>query len=190
MSAERLIVMDKITDKFVRHFLAVIKTLPPTIGKYSVTKKSIERVQALIEDALAKGATLATDHPTSLYAGATMTRSVVRHLTPEMDLWDTESFGPCVGIIEVKDVDEAIRICNESFYGLSSSIFSRDRAAAISLAKRMEVGAVHINAATIHDEPTLPHGGIKDSGFGRFGGRWGVMEWVKTKTVMVHGVPL
>jgi acyl-CoA reductase-like NAD-dependent aldehyde dehydrogenase len=172
----------------VQHLLAAIKTLPPAIGKYSVTEKATKRVQVLIEEALIKGATLATDNLASLRDGAAMTKSVVRHLTPEMNLWDIESFGPCVGIIEVKDVEEAIRISNESFYGLSSSIFSSDRASAISLARRLEVGAVHINAATIHDEPTLPHGGVKDSGFGRFGGRWGVMEWVKTKTVMVNGV--
>lgn len=82
--------------------------------------------------------------------------------------------------------EQAVKIVNDSLYGLSGAIFSRNHMNALSLAKKIHTGAIHINSATVHDEPTLPHGGRKDSGWGRFGGHWGLEEFLQTKTIILH----
>ena len=92
-------------------------------------------------------------------------------------------FGPTVSVYEVDDDDEAIRIANDTDYGLSSAVFTEDLRRGLKIAKQIETGAVHINSMTVHDETGLPHGGAKKSGFGRFNGREGLEEWVRTKII-------
>ena len=92
---------------------------------------------------------------------------VVDNVTPEMSLFREESFGPQVSITRVSSAEEAVRLANETDYGLSAAIFSRDVARAIELAKRIESGICHINGPTVHDEAQMPFGGVKASGYGR-----------------------
>src|SRR5690606_10120955 len=100
--------------------------------------------------------------------GSIMTATVIDHVTPAMRLYAEESFGPMVVVIRVKDEEEAIRIANDSEYGLSAAVFSRDIARALNVAKRIESGICHINGPTVHDEAQMPFGGVKASGYGRF----------------------
>ncbi len=100
-----------------------------------------------------------------------MQATVVDHVTPEMDLYAQESFGPVVAVIRVKGEEEAVRVANDTGYGLSAAIFSRDVPRAWKLALRVESGICHINGPTVHDEPQMPFGGVKASGYGRFGGK-------------------
>ncbi|KAF5703222.1 salicylaldehyde dehydrogenase [Fusarium mundagurra] len=150
-----------------------------------VGPKSQSRVQALVSDAEAKGSSvkLSTEHQTD---SNQIPITILDNIDSSMDFLRTESFGPCLGIVAISDGDEAVKIVNDSDYGLSGAIWTRNQYAALEMARRLQVGAVHINSSTVHDEATLPHGGTKLSGFGRFGAEWGLKEFVETQTVIMH----
>lgn len=114
--------------------------------------------------------------------------TVVEGVTPDMDIYSHESFGPLISLIPIETTDEAVAVAivNECRYGLSAAVHSKDDYRALSLAKELQVGAVHINGATVHDESTLLHGGYRDSGWGRFGAGWGLAELVQTKTMVMN----
>jgi acyl-CoA reductase-like NAD-dependent aldehyde dehydrogenase len=114
---------------------------------------------------------------------AQMKPIVIAGVTPEMDIYKIESFGPTVSLFEVESEEEALRIANDTEYGLSSAVFTEDLRRGLRFAKGIETGAVHINSMTVHDEGTLPHGGAKASGYGRFNAAHGLGEWVRTKSV-------
>jgi acyl-CoA reductase-like NAD-dependent aldehyde dehydrogenase len=106
---------------------------------------------------------------------------ILTDVQSSMRIYHEESFGPVVSVITYETDDEALRIANDTDYGLSSAIFTRDLRKAIRLAKRIETGAVYINNMTVHDEVVLPHGGAKASGFGRF--NTGLEEWLRMKNI-------
>ena len=112
-----------------------------------------------------------------------MSVAVVETVDPSMDMYFTEGFGPTVSLFVVGSDEEAIKLANDTEYGLTSAIFTEDLRRAFRIAKAIESGAVHINSMTIHDETNLPHGGAKSSGFGRFNSLSGLREWVRTKTI-------
>lgn len=103
-----------------------------------------------------------------------------------MELYEIESFGPVFGTVSVQTEDQIFKMIQQAKYGLSSSIISRDHYRALQLARCIKAGAVHINAMTVHDEATLPHGGFGESGWGRFGAGWGLEEFVQTEVVTLH----
>ncbi|KAF5668803.1 aldehyde dehydrogenase [Fusarium denticulatum] len=150
-----------------------------------VGPKSQARVQALVSDAESKGSSVksSTEHQTD---SNLIPITILDNINNSMDFLRTESFGPCLGIVAVSDGDEAVNIVNDSDYGLSGAIWTRNQYAALEMARRLQVGAVHINSSTVHDEATLPHGGTKQSGFGRFGAEWGLKEFVETQTIIMH----
>lgn len=188
MSTERIIVVKSVVDKLLGHIRSALSSFPARCDM--ISDNAANRTLSLIDDALGKGAVLQTGTREDLLQGASMATTILSNLTPEMDLFTTESFGACVGIIEVDDASAAVAMANDSFYGLSASVFSGDIARAIAIGKMLQTGAVHINSMTIHDEATMPHGGVKDSGFGRFGGRWGISEFVQAKNILVHGIKI
>jgi acyl-CoA reductase-like NAD-dependent aldehyde dehydrogenase len=100
-----------------------------------------------------------------------------------MSIYATESFGPTVSLLPFPTEAAAIATANDTEYGLSAAIFTRDLAAALRIARQLETGAVHINNMSVHDEPNLPHGGCKMSGFGRFNGSAGLEEFQRSKTI-------
>jgi acyl-CoA reductase-like NAD-dependent aldehyde dehydrogenase len=106
---------------------------------------------------------------------------VIEGVKDGMDLYYTESFGPTVSLIIVDTDEEAIKIANDTDYGLASAVFTENLQRGLRIAKQIETGAVHINSMSVHDEPSLPHGGAKKSGFGRFNGEEGLKEWVRLK---------
>jgi benzaldehyde dehydrogenase (NAD) len=93
-------------------------------------------------------------------------------------------------VIRVKDDEEALRIANDTEYGLSSAVFSRDIVRALNLAKRIEAGMCHINGPTVHDEAQMPFGGMKASGYGRFGGEAGIAEFTDVRWITVNTEPV
>ena len=107
-----------------------------------------------------------------------------------MRLYAEESFGPVVAIIRAATTDDAIRIANESEFGLSAAVFGRDTMRALAVAKRIESGICHINGPTVHDEAQMPFGGVKASGYGRFGGTWGVAEFTDLRWITMQDGPL
>jgi acyl-CoA reductase-like NAD-dependent aldehyde dehydrogenase len=103
-----------------------------------------------------------------------------------MDFWSAESFEPLLGLVVYDDEEEAVKMVNDSSFGLSGAIFSRNHLNALKIAKKLHTGAVHANSATVHDEATLPHGGRNESGWRRFGAHWGFEEFLQTKTIILH----
>ena len=118
-----------------------------------------------------------------------MPASIVDLVTPEMRLFRDESFGPSVSITRFKTVDEAIRFANDTEYGLSAAVFGRDVARAFEVAKRIDSGMCHINGPTVHDEAQMPFGGVKASGYGRFGGKAAVNEFTELRWITIQTTP-
>ena len=193
MSTERLIVDTSVADAFVAKLAAKVKGLPmgdprqgPVVLGSVVDMSTVHRCNALIEDALAKGATLVCGgHAETTMMPATL----LDHVTPSMKIYYDESFGPVKPIIRVDGVEAAIACANDSEYGLSAAVFGRDIARAWQVADRIQSGICHINAPTVHDEAQMPFGGVKSSGYGRFGGRAGIDAFTETRWVTLQTKP-
>lgn len=147
-----------------------------------IVDKAVEKNKSLMKDAVDKGARVVYGDVNHNETSATRMRPIIiSGVKPEMNIYKQESFGPTVSVIPFKDEEEALRIANDTEYGLSSAIFSTDLRKALRLAKKIETGAVHINRMSVQDEAALPHGGAKASGWGRFNGA--IDEWVRTKNI-------
>jgi acyl-CoA reductase-like NAD-dependent aldehyde dehydrogenase len=193
MSTERIIVDDSIADEFVRRFAAKAKSLPagdPRTGNVVlgsvVSREAVQCISGLVENAVQKGATLVAGGSVD---GTVMSATVLDRITPDHRIYAEESFGPVVCVVRVKGDEEAIRIANDTEYGLSASVFSRDIARALKVAKRIESGMCHINGATVHDEAQMPFGGVKGSGYGRFGGKAGIAEFTDLRWITIETGP-
>lgn len=189
MSTERLIVDESIADDFAARIAARAAALPAGNPRGHVVLGGLcipgaaDRMEALIADAIAKGGRLLAGGARD---GAVVAATVIDHVTPAMRLYTEESFGPVKPIIRVNGDDEAIRVANDTEYGLSSAIFSRDIQRALSVAKRIDSGICHINGPTVADEPQMPFGGVKASGHGRFGGKAAIAEFTDLRWITVE----
>jgi acyl-CoA reductase-like NAD-dependent aldehyde dehydrogenase len=190
MSTERLIVHESVADVFTeklareagRMSLGDPADAANAIGPM-ISEQAAMRVKALIDDAVQKGARLvAGGQRHSVWLDAT----ILDQVKPSMRIYYEECFGPVASIIRFREVDEAISIANDTEYGLSAAVFSRDVARALNVAQRLETGICHINSATIHDEPQMPFGGVKSSGHGRFGGRAGIDEFTELRWITIQ----
>ncbi|MEO5758620.1 MAG: aldehyde dehydrogenase [Mesorhizobium sp.] len=189
MSTERLIVDEKIADAFVAKLAARASQLPAgdprghvVLGSL-ISSQAADKMEELVADAVAKGA--------KLVAGGKRTGTVVEatlldHVTPAMRVYAEESFGPVKPVIRVKGEDEAVRVANDTEYGLSSAVFSRDIKRAMAVAARIEAGICHINGPTVGDEAQMPFGGVKGSGYGRFGGKASIAEFTDLRWVTIE----
>lgn len=193
MSTERLVVDEKIADDFVKKFAAKASTLvagDPHKGNTPlgavVSREAVKRVQDLIKDATSKGAKMVAGGRAE---GAIMDATVLDHVTPEMEIYSEESFGPVVCVVRAKGEEAAIQIANDTEYGLSAAVFSRDIARAMGVAKRIQSGICHVNGPTVHDEAQMPFGGVKASGYGRFGGKAGIEEFTDLRWITVETQP-
>ena len=147
---------------------------------------TVEHCNALIDDALAKGGRLLCGgKATSTLMAATL----IDRGTPQMRLDHEETFGPLKCIVRVRSVEEAIACANDSEYGLSAAVFGRDIARALNVARKIDTGICHVNASTVHDEAQMPFGGVKGSGYGRFGGSAGVAEFTDLRWLTVQTRP-
>ncbi len=193
MSTERIIVVDAVADEFAARFKAKVSAMPvgdPREGAAPlgavVDQKTVENVRGLIGDALADGAKLLVGGDAD---GVLMPAHVIDHVTPKMRLFREESFGPVVGIIRARDEAEAIELANDTEYGLCASIFTRDIAKGLRLARQIKSGICHVNGPTVHDEAQMPFGGVKGSGYGRFGGKAGVDSFTELRWITVETLP-
>ncbi|PNY29229.1 Vanillin dehydrogenase [Tolypocladium capitatum] len=186
MSTERILVHKAIKNEFVDKLKASVEKIFPS-GEEALTlinSASVDKNKELVADATRKGASVIFGNIEAPEISNTRLRPiVVDNVTPEMDIYKTESFGPTVSLIEIDSEEEAIRIANDTEYGLSSAVFTEDLRRGLRFAREIEAGAVHINGMTVHDETVLPHGGTKASGYGRFNGARGLDEWTRTKSV-------
>jgi acyl-CoA reductase-like NAD-dependent aldehyde dehydrogenase len=196
MSTERIIVVEAVADEFARLFAEKVKAMPvgdPAAGNTPlgavVDRKTVDKCYALIQDAVDNGAELLTGGETT--QNVLMPAHLVDRVTPAMKLFRDESFGPVVGIIRARDEAHAIELANDTEYGLSSAVFTRDTARGIRVARQIQSGICHINASTVSDEPQMPFGGVKASGYGRFGGKAGIdafseLRWITFETEPGH----
>jgi acyl-CoA reductase-like NAD-dependent aldehyde dehydrogenase len=195
MSTERIIVIDTVADAFVERLKKKVETFvvgdprgPRAALGAVVDLRTVGHVQSLVSAALADGAEQVTGGEAD---GVLMPPHVLDRLTPQMALFREESFGPVVGIIRAADEAEAIVLANDSDYGLSAAVFTRDTARGLRVARQIRSGICHINGATVHDEAAMPFGGMGASGYGRFGGKAGIdafteLRWITFETEPVH----
>ncbi|UUX50624.1 aldehyde dehydrogenase [Nisaea acidiphila] len=190
MSTEKVIVLDAVADEFAAAFAekaASLKTGRPEeqvhLGSV-IDRSTIDHVTRLIEDAVAKGAQVIAGGAPDI--GTIMPATIVDHVTPEMEIYSAESFGPVTTIIRVDDVDAAVAVANDTEYGLSASVYGSDIRRAMDVARRIESGICHVNGPTVADEAQIPFGGVKASGYGRFGGVAGVAEFTELRWITVE----
>jgi succinate-semialdehyde dehydrogenase/glutarate-semialdehyde dehydrogenase len=191
IAAKRFIVMDKVADEFKKHFIARLRELKvgdPMDEKTDVgpvaRKDILDSLNEQLKDAKAKGAEVVQTGQT-FKKGLFFPPSVVYNPKHNMKVLTEEVFGPIAPIITVKDEDEAVRIANDTEYGLGCSIWSRNTERAERLAARVETGTVAINDM-VKSDPRLPFGGVKKSGIGRELSHFGLREFVNVKTIAVR----
>ena len=193
MCTSRIIAEEAIYDEFCEKFTAYAKTMKvgdphekDTIVGPLIKQSQCEKIDEQIKDAVEKGATLLTGgtHQGSYYAP-----TVLKDVTPDMRIFYEESFGPVTSIIKAKNAEDAVRLCNDNEYGLSSSLLTNDLSKAMELSLAMEAGMVHINNATVADNSTVAFGGVKNSGVGREGGAYSIEEFTELKWITVQYKP-
>ena len=196
MSTERIIVVDAIADEFSAKFADKVRSMPvgdPKEGNAPlgavVDTGTVEKCRALVEDAVSNGAELLVGGETT--HNVLMPAHLLDKVTPDMKLFRDESFGPVVGIARARDEAHAVELANDTQYGLSAAVFTRDVARGLKVARQIESGICHVNGPTVHDEAQMPFGGMKASGYGRFGGKAGIdafteMRWITVETEPGH----
>lgn len=193
MSTERIIVVDAIADAFITQFADKARTMlagDPREGSTPlgavIGTNTIHHVSSLIDDAVAKGAALIAGGKSE---HVIMNATVVDGVTSAMKLYSEESFGPITAVIRARDEADAVRIANDSEYGLSAAVFTRDTARGLKVARQIKSGICHVNGPTVHDEAQMPFGGVGASGYGRFGGRQGIDSFTETRWITVETQP-
>ncbi|WP_408480504.1 aldehyde dehydrogenase [Paraburkholderia sp. RL17-383-BIF-A] len=193
MSTERVIahrsIADALVEKLTEKARKLVATAPTDDGAVLgalVNAQAAQRVAALVEDARRHGATVLAG---GAIDGAIMQPTIVDGVRPEMKLYAEESFAPVVTVQRVDSDDEAVQVANDSEFGLSAAVFSRDSARALGLARRIESGICHINGPTVHDEAQMPFGGVKGSGYGRFGSKASIAEFTDLRWITIQTGP-
>jgi acyl-CoA reductase-like NAD-dependent aldehyde dehydrogenase len=193
MSTERIIVVESAADAFVEKFKAKVATMAtgnPRDGNTPlgavVDLKTTQHVDTLVQDALAHGAQRING---GAARGVLMPATVIDNVTPAMKLFRDESFGPVVAVIRARDEAHAIALANDTEYGLSASVFTKDTARGLRVAKQIKSGMCHINGPTVHDEAQMPFGGVKGSGYGRFGGKAGIDAFTELRWITIETQP-
>jgi benzaldehyde dehydrogenase (NAD) len=147
---------------------------------------TVSHCNDLIDDAISKGAKLLCGGKST---DTLMPATLLDNVTPAMRIYREESFAPVKAIVRVKGVEEAIACANDNEYGLSSSVFGRDIARAYNVARKIDSGICHVNGPTVHDEAQMPFGGVKGSGYGRFGGKAGINEFTELRWITIQTAP-
>jgi acyl-CoA reductase-like NAD-dependent aldehyde dehydrogenase len=193
MSTERIIVLDAVADAFAEKFRAKAASMAvgdPREGKTPlgavVDLRTVAHVASLVGDALSKGAVRLTGGEAE---GVLVPATVIDRVTPAMRLFREESFGPVVAVVRASDEAEAIRLANDTEYGLAASVFTRDTARGLRVARRIKSGICHVNGPTVHDEPQMPFGGVNGSGYGRFGGKAGIDAFTELRWITIETQP-
>jgi aldehyde dehydrogenase (NAD+) len=190
MSTDRVIVEKAIVEEFTNNLAGFVAHLPvgdprlPTtfIGPI-INDTQIKSIDSHVKDAVAKGAKLLTG---GTYEGRLYKPTVLTGVTPAMKIYYEETFGPVVSIIPVNDEKEALTVANDTTYGLSAGVITKDLQKAIFLAEGLEAGMVHVNDGSVDADACVPFGGCKASGIGREGGRYSVEELTEVKWVTIQ----
>lgn len=190
MANSRLIVEAPIYDEFCEKMSARVAALkmggkddPMSVIGPLIHASQCQIIDAQIRDALNKGARLLVG---GVHEGAFYKPTLLVDVTPDMTIFHEESFGPITSIIRAEDEDEALALCNNNKYGLSSALLTNDVRKIFSLVPRMEAGMVHVNDSTVMGARSAPFGGVKMSGQGREGGHFSIEEFTEIKWVTIR----
>ncbi len=190
MSANRILVHRDVCEEFTAKFVAKAKSLQvgdprdsETILGPLIHQRQTAALAALVEQSIAEGATVALRGEVN---GNLFGPTVLTDVTTAMSVMQQEMFGPVACLIPFDTEDEAIDIANDTDFGLSGAVHTRRLEHGVEIAKRLHTGMVHINDTTIHDEPIVPFGGEKQSGFGRLNGDRSLDEFTTLKWISVH----
>jgi vanillin dehydrogenase len=190
MAGSRVIVEAPVYEAFLERFVERVKKLkvgdphePDTIIGPLIRGSQCGFIRSRIESAQSAGARVACGGNCS---GNYFEPTVLADVRPDMAVFRDELFGPVVCVTRAEDADDALRLANDSSYGLSSAVITNDLQLAMKFALGLEAGMVHVNGPTVHDEPHVPFGGVKDSGMGREGGRWSMDEMTELKWVTIQ----
>jgi acyl-CoA reductase-like NAD-dependent aldehyde dehydrogenase len=193
MSTEKIVLDNKVADPFLAKLAARASALPAgdprghVVLGACVSVEAVRRVGELIKDATAKGAKILAG---SASDGPIMPATVLDQVTPAMRIYEEESFGPIVSVVRADGEAEAIRIANDTEYGLAAAVYTKDIARGMRVARQIESGICHINGPTVHDEAQMPFGGIKASGYGRFGGKAAIDQFTDLRWITIQTEPL
>lgn len=193
MSTERIIIERNIADEFLsklRDRAQALKMGNPTdptvaIGPL-INQRALDTVHGHVQEAVAGGAELVAGgkHDKLVYHP-----TIVADVTQDMRLFTDQTFGPVAAVSVVGDSEEALAVANNSKYGLSSGIITNDFTRALDMAFRLDTGMVHIGDQTVNDEPQVPFGGVKGSGYGRMGGQAALDEFTELRWINVQRTP-
>lgn len=191
MSTERFVVDNKVADDFVSKFgeragqlKHGISVADPSVAVGPMFKPaSGTRINTLIDDAVDKGANVVTGGKAD---GALMPPTILDHVTPEMDIYDQETFGPVTIVVRVTGTEQAVSTANDTEYGLAAAVHGGDVKRAMDVALQIEAGHVHVNGATVQNDAAAPFGGMKASGFGKFDGEAVIDEFTELKWMTVE----
>lgn len=190
MSLNRIIVDKEIHDDFVNEFVKLVSQLKygdpsdhSTFVGPVINKEQIERIQKDLNESVQQGAEVIYGGKVK---GCLMQPTVLKNVKNDMPIAQNEIFGPVAAIIKSEDENEAIKIANDSPYGLSGSIFTEDRHHGAQLAMQIETGMIHVNDQSVNEEAHIPFGGEKDSGIGRFNGEWAIDKFTTVKWIGVQ----
>jgi len=193
MSTDRIIVDERVAETFIQKLLA--RAMPLVAGDPRrkdvalgtlVSPEAAIRVGNLVQDAMNKGARLVMGGGID---GSVMQPTVLDHVTSAMKIYSEESFGPVVAVLRAAGESDAIRLANDSPFGLSAAVFTADSTRGLRVADQIESGICHVNGPTVHDEANMPFGGVKDSGYGRFGGKAAIAEFTDLRWITVQTGP-
>ncbi|MBC5732125.1 aldehyde dehydrogenase family protein [Flavonifractor sp. DFI.6.63] len=190
MASSRIIVEAPIYDAFCEGLVAYARTLrigdphdPDTIIGPLISNEQCDFIDGQIQDARSKGAKILTG---GKHQGTFYEPTILAEVTPEMDIFYQETFGPVTSIFCVENAEQALALCNDNKFGLSSALLTYDMRLAIKLGLNMESGMVHINDTTFVSGITAPSGGIKNSGYGREGGRYSIEDYTELKWITMQ----
>lgn len=191
MSVDRVIVDKSIAEDFSERFAAKVAELPTgdpsradTVIGPQVTQASADRQYGLIDDAVSKGARV-------LAGGEKMDRAVVpatvlAGITPEMRIYAEEIFGAATTVMEVDGPEAAVALANDTQYGLTAGVVTENISEGVDVARRLRTGICHVNDQPVLDEPMAPFGGVKDSGYGKFGGKAGIDSFTEQRWITIQ----
>jgi len=193
MSTRRLIVEKPIAKEFTEKFVNKVSTFkvgnpkePDTIIGPLINTQQFNHVKDSVDAAVRDGAKILCG---GKFEGPCYYPTVLTNVKPGTPFSCEETFGPVVSVIEVENEQEAVAVANDTAYGLSAAVVTGDFAKGLALAEQIESGMVHINDQTVSDEPQVPFGGVKDSGWGRFGGRAGLEEFTELRWISMQFTP-
>ena len=193
MTTRRVIIEKPIAQEFIEKFVKKVSSFkvgnpkePDTIIGPLINQTQLDLISNSVQAAVRDGAKILCGGKSE---GPCYCPTVLTNVKIGTPFSCEETFGPVVSVIEVKDEEEALSVANNTMYGLSASVFTRDLAKGLSIAERIESGIVHINDQTVHDEPQVPFGGVKDSGWGRFGGKAALEEFTELRWISAQLKP-